>query len=430
MIVGEFLFDTNLLQATTTSGARYFAISIPETLPEKPRSRPNTSSSKHVKTTVSVLNSVAEISECSPRNTFVPRYNNRGIKNRAEARSSLVSEPLLGDNEMRTMQNFYRQQHQSMVDDTPSPIIPLSITKNWQSGRPRSTRYSIFPPVSHSRDSSLQHSEFKEVSDPVTTSSEAQRQRVRPKSGPATSSAHYHPQIQIPPRHSSLFKVPLPRVNPQEMEQRSLVDEDMEENTEAQDWMPKFEMLSAPSSASTFGVNQRQSMVEQLEMSLLESNPRRTVSGLTFGTPSRQENPEIRQVLQTESIRPFSSPPTDIQTARNRAFYRPSSMSTSPSVSYQNRQQLVKARKARDISIYNYNQQKSQRQITPRIYDIESSKADEKELATITSAGRIAQANRRRASSIPTMPLREQLVSDFSGPNHRGNDTDLVSKYQ
>lgn len=325
------------------------------------------------------------------------------------------------------MQNFYSQQRQSMFD-SPTPIRALSITKNQHTGRPRSTRYSIFPAVSHSHDSSLQQTESREVSGPITAFSEAQSQSVRPKSGLATFSAH---QITIPPRHSSLFKVPLLRFDYQELNDGSSVLKNMEESTEAQDSLPEFEMCSVPGSASTFGANQQESMAQQLEKSQVELNQRRTVSGSTFGTPSRlddTQNDQISRVVRIEPSRPFSSPPTAIQTARNRAFYTLSSTSPpSPSVSFQNRQQLVKARKARDMSIYKYNKQKSQRTTTPAIYDLEPSNTeDEDNLATITSAGRTAQANRRRSSHIP-IPLCEQLVSDFSGPNHRGNDTDLVS---
>lgn len=323
------------------------------------------------------------------------------------------------------MRSFYSQQRDSMFNETPPTTRPLSFAKNKQTGRPTSTRYSIFPAVNHSQDST----ELREFSGLVATSSEAQSQSVRPKSGQARFSSH---QITIPPRHSSLFKVPLPRFDPQGIKGRASVSKDMEENSEAQDLLPEFEMCSLPNSASTFGASQRESMTQLMEKSLVDSSPKRTVSSSTFGTPPRLDNTpndQISRVIQADPSRPFSSPPIEIQTARDRAFYSLSSTSPStPSVSYLNRRQLVKARKARDMSIYNYNKQKLIRHTsTSRIYDLELSNTDDEEsLATITSAGRTAQANRRGSSHLP-IPLCEQLVSDFAGPNHRGNDTDIVS---
>ncbi|CAG8951350.1 hypothetical protein HYFRA_00008100, partial [Hymenoscyphus fraxineus] len=413
------MLPDSAIAATTTSGARYISISIPQTATDGHRSRPNTAS-RNAKMNLTVLNSVAEVSEGSQRNTIISSDNHSPGDGTEEKSSPFSGKETNADEE----REFYREQRISMSheNDTPTRRPRSTGSKVKKLERPRSARYSIFPAVTNSGDGSVPNSE--------PPSGEAQRQSGESKIAPAGASA---PPVQIPIRYSSLYKVPIPQSKSLEQSgNQPLADgQDTEDNVGPRDSIPEFHIVDLPGSPyastvcnsqrhsmvpSTFCDSQRQSMALNPELSQLqEDESKRTVSSSTFGTRFGA-NKRVSLVIQRDSSRPVSLLPSEIQAARERAFHRLSSITAPPAAS---RQELVRARKARDMLLY--SQQNSFRPSTPRIYALASSAGEEDELATTISAGRTAQASRRRLS----IPLCEQLVADFSGPNHRGNDTDL-----
>lgn len=355
--------------AKTIQGARHIAISIPiehdhldgtpSEPPSRPHSAPRLQSERPDRGAVTVLKPVVEVRESG--SSYLPTESGSDNRNenrdsRAESVITLAAE-LLGPETTRTLENYYTQlNHQQRRAKAAEAKAAIKSEQRTHSS------YVVVPPVDlvrqDSQRSDLRHSGGTVYSTASMTTAPGHSRGVSSVST-APSSGPSGVRIDLPPRTSSMSKIPL------SLEAELAQAHKLATERAAKEDPPRSSVLSVKSGNETVASGTSSS---QIRPTVFSTGTAETAKGYNFteivGTQTpKSQTPRPSSSAPTKKLpdlpevhisRPSTSPPAKAKAVSDITANRSSSLrdknEEAVATSGQSRQERVKARKQRDVA--------------------------------------------------------------------------------